>query len=119
MDFFPKNSAQLSAPNHSLEERLNKHPQLKRSNEALLNVVENTENNLENANLAEQKVIEEVRQIGPEVLEDWAHEPSRPNRQRISVHTSCREKTWQKKTPLAQYCKKNRIKRTTFFTRWS
>lgn len=71
-DFFHKNSNQQSASNNSLEERLNKHPQLKTRVEALLNVVENTENDIKNASLAEQKVIEQVRQIGQEVLEDWA-----------------------------------------------
>ena len=71
-DFFRKKSAQQSASNNSLEERLNKHPQLKTRVEALLNVVENAENNIENVNVAEQRVIEEVRQIGQEVLEYWA-----------------------------------------------
>jgi hypothetical protein len=69
IDFFRKNETQTS---NSLEERLNKHPQLKTRVEALLNVVENSENHLENANLAEQKVIAEIRQMGQEVLEDWA-----------------------------------------------
>ena len=60
INFVRKNMAH---PSHNrLEERLNKHPQLKSRVEALLNVVENTENNLENVNVAEQRVIEEVRQ---------------------------------------------------------
>jgi len=72
IDLVQKNLTSQSASNQELVERLNKHPQLKTRVEALLNVVENTENHLENANLAEQKVIEEIRQMGQEVLEDWA-----------------------------------------------
>ena len=70
LNFFRNNSAQQSVSNNSLEERLNKHPQLKARVEALLNVVENTENYIENANVAEQKAIEEIRLLGQEVLED-------------------------------------------------
>ncbi len=56
----------------SLEERLLAHPQLKQRIEALLNVVENSAIDLETADLAEERVIEEVRQIGQQALTSWA-----------------------------------------------
>ena len=56
----------------SLEERLSAHPQLLSRIEALLNVVENRAEDLEQADLAEQRVIEEVRQIGQQALSSWA-----------------------------------------------
>ena len=56
----------------SLEERLLAHPQLKQRIEALLNVVENSAIDLETADLAEERVIEEVRQMGKLALTSWA-----------------------------------------------
>ena len=56
----------------SLEERLSAHPQLLARIEALLNVVENSAGDIEQADLAEQRVIEEVRHIGQQALSSWA-----------------------------------------------
>jgi hypothetical protein len=56
----------------SLEERLNKHPVLKARMESLLDVVENTAGDLEKANAAEKRVIQELQQMGNEVLHSWA-----------------------------------------------
>ncbi len=56
----------------SLEERLSAHPHLFERIEALLNVVENSASDLEKADLAEQRVMEEVRQIGQQALVSWA-----------------------------------------------
>lgn len=56
----------------NLEERLEKHPHLKSRVESLLNIVENKDCNLEKANEAEKRVIEELRKMGGELLTDWA-----------------------------------------------
>jgi histidinol dehydrogenase len=55
-----------------LEERLNRHPELKAKIETLLSVVENAEGDLVKANEAEQRVIEEIRQLGQAALQGWA-----------------------------------------------
>ena len=55
-----------------LEERLNRHPELKARIETLLSVVENTEGDLVKANEAEQRVIEEIQQLGQTALQGWA-----------------------------------------------
>ena len=55
-----------------LEERLSAHLQLLSRIEALLNVVENSAGDLEQADLAEQRVIEEISQIGQQALSSWA-----------------------------------------------
>lgn len=57
----------------SLESRLNHHPELKAKIEALLLVVENAEGDLVKANEAEQRVIEEIRQLGQAALQGWAN----------------------------------------------
>lgn len=56
----------------SLEERLNRHPDLKAKIETLLAVMENAEGDLVKANEAEQRVIEEIQQLGQAALQGWA-----------------------------------------------
>jgi hypothetical protein len=55
-----------------LEERLNRHPELKARIEALLSVVENVEGDLVKANEAEERVVEEIQQLGQTALQGWA-----------------------------------------------
>jgi hypothetical protein len=56
----------------TLEERLHAHPGLKKSVEALLQIVEDPLQELDTANEAELRVIEEVRRLGHELLQEWA-----------------------------------------------
>jgi hypothetical protein len=56
----------------SLEERLSAHPHLLERIEALLNVVENSASDVEEADVAEQPMMEQVRQIGQQALTSWA-----------------------------------------------
>lgn len=64
----------VRAPSRSdgLEERLNRHPELKAKIESLLSRVENAEGDLTQANEAEHQVIEELRQLGQVALQGWA-----------------------------------------------
>ncbi|MCP3678838.1 MAG: hypothetical protein GY782_00485 [Gammaproteobacteria bacterium] len=57
---------------NSLEERLKAHPHLREKFERILNIVENAHGDLEKADDAEQRAIEELRKLGNEVLHDWA-----------------------------------------------
>ena len=56
----------------SIEERLNDYPELKVRIEELLSMVENAEGDLVKADAAEERVIEEIRQLGQTVLQTWA-----------------------------------------------
>lgn len=56
----------------SLAQRLLQHPHLHSRIEALLDVVENADGDVLKADEAEQRVIEEIRQIGQEALQAWA-----------------------------------------------
>jgi hypothetical protein len=51
-----------------------KHPQLRGRIERLVDLVEDVGDDLRKADEAEQRVIEEVRRLGQEVLEGWANE---------------------------------------------
>lgn len=53
-------------------ERLNRHPILRARMESLLCVVEDAAGDLEKADAAERRVIEELRQMGNEALAAWA-----------------------------------------------
>ena len=58
--------------NESLEKRLDKHPHLKNRIEQMLKIVEDADGDLEKADEAEKRVIEELRRMGNEVMSDWA-----------------------------------------------
>ena len=55
-----------------LGERLNRHPLLRARVESLLTVVEDAAGDCEKADAAERRVIEELRQMGNDVLTAWA-----------------------------------------------
>lgn len=57
----------------SLTERLEAHPQLQKRFSQILDIVENTDGDVELADDAEERVIEELRRLGNEVLHDWAN----------------------------------------------
>jgi len=57
---------------HSLEERLDAHPQLKARIEALVAIVEDVEGEVKRADEAERRVIAELRRLGHEALQGWA-----------------------------------------------
>lgn len=56
----------------SLEERLKKYPYLRSRFESVMDVVEDTDGNIDKADEAEQLLIDEMRQMGKEALHDWA-----------------------------------------------
>ncbi len=56
----------------SLEERLEAQPHLRERVEALLGIVEDASGDLDRADAAEQRVIEELRRMGNDALHSWA-----------------------------------------------
>ena len=56
----------------SLEERLKEYPELKTKIETMLAIIENAGGDVEKAAEAEKRIIEEMRQLGSEVLHSWA-----------------------------------------------
>ena len=57
----------------ALLERLERHPQLRQRVERLLDLCEDSAGDLRKADEAEQRVIEEMRELGHEVLGRWAN----------------------------------------------
>lgn len=58
----------------ALLHRLNAHPILRARVESLLGAVENAAGDLEKADAAERRMIEELRQMGNEALTAWAQQ---------------------------------------------
>ncbi|MCI0419843.1 MAG: hypothetical protein L0312_11560 [Acidobacteria bacterium] len=84
----------------SIEERLKDHPELMERLHALADVVENVGNDLEKADQAERRVLEEVRQLGREVLQGWAQRQQR-NKTHEALSKSPELKRKEKKLNLA------------------
>lgn len=72
MKMHPKTTEQPETQPETLEHRLNAHPELKAKIEVLLSVVENAQGDLIRADAAEQRVVEEIRQLGQMALQEWA-----------------------------------------------
>jgi asparagine synthetase B (glutamine-hydrolysing) len=53
-------------------ERLQRHPQLRAKFEALLDVVENASGDVVKAHEAEERVFEELRQMGQDAIQAWS-----------------------------------------------
>jgi len=65
-------STALPDDDRRLLDRLKQHPRLRSRIERLVALVEDAGDELRLADEAEQRVIEEMRRLGQEVLEDWA-----------------------------------------------
>ncbi|MCP4474013.1 MAG: hypothetical protein GY821_05500 [Gammaproteobacteria bacterium] len=65
----------------SLEERLEAHPYLRERIEALLGVVEDSSGDLDRADAAEQRMIEELRRMGNVAMHAWASGKSQEKEQ--------------------------------------
>lgn len=64
------------ARRESVAERLERHPALKARMERMLDVVENASGDVRRADEAERRAIEELRQLGLEVMQGWGQKTS-------------------------------------------
>lgn len=80
-------------------ERLQRYPQLRAKFEALLDVVENASGDVVKAHDAEERVFEELRQMGQDAVQAWAERKHQKLVGECDVRSDLSRK--QKKTPLA------------------
>ena len=59
-------------PQH-LETRLEQYPELRAKIEAMLGLIEGAGGEVEKAAVAEQRVIDAMRELGHDILQQWAH----------------------------------------------
>src|SRR5207253_8736477 len=79
-----------------LEERLKEYPELKAKIETLLGIIENAGGDIEKAAEAERRIIEELRQMGNEVLHGWARRQQEKKEQEYNAKPGVNRK--EKKT---------------------
>lgn len=60
-----------------LEERLSEYPELRARFEAMLEIVENADGTVVKADEAEERVIQELRQLGRSAVQSWAERKQR------------------------------------------
>lgn len=63
---------EIQPSDQELIQRLKEYPELKAKIENMLAIIENAGGDVEKANEAERQIIEELRQMGNEVLHSWA-----------------------------------------------
>jgi hypothetical protein len=97
----------------SFEERLNAHPELRAKFEVLLSVVENAQGDLIRADAAEQRVIEEIRQLGQVALQNWATRQEQQQSEAFSQENPTANRSGAEgvrgNLPPAHFLKKNSI----------
>lgn len=92
-------------PKPNLEERLKPYPELKTKIETLLGIIENSGGDVEKAAEAERRIIEEMQQMGNEILHGWARcqqqkkeeeYNAKPGMNRKEKKTSTGTRDWEK-----------------------
>ena len=76
----------MSAPRMTLEERLEAYPHVKKRVEALLGVIEECSSERATADEAEFRVIEELRDLGHDLLQAWAMTQERRHVETFRAH---------------------------------
>lgn len=99
----------------SLEERLKQYPELKAKIEAMLAIIENAGGDVEKAAEAERRIIEELRQMGSEVLQSWACRQQQKKEEEYNAKPGVNRK--EKKPLLVHATGKNRNRRTDLHPR--
>jgi len=94
----------------TLEERLKEYPELKAKIETMLGIIENAGGDIEKAAEAERRIIEELRQMGNEVLHGWARGQQAKKEQEYNAKPGVNRK--EKKPLLVHATGKNRNRRT-------
>jgi len=106
-----------STRKRSLEERLKDQPEFKTRVEKLLDVIENAAGDIEKAAEAERRVIEELRQMGNEVLHSWARRQQQKKEDEFDSKPGVNRK--EKKRLLVHPVRKNRSRRADLYSRTS
>ena len=100
----------MGMSDEALLNRLNGHPELRSRVESMLLVVDDEMGNLQEADAAEMRLIEEMRRMGQESLQAWATVQA----DKASESVARESKTWRegKKTPMAQHLWRNNRRRS-------
>lgn len=103
-----------SARKRSMDERLKDLPEVRARFERMLDVIENAAGDIEKAAEAERRVIEELRQMGNEVLHGWASRQQQKKEKEFDSKLGVNRK--EKKPLLVHAIWENRNKRADLYS---
>lgn len=83
---------EVSNEDENFLNKLSEYPKLRRRVEEILAVMENERGDANTADAAEERAIEEVRQLGQEVLQGWAERKQRRLEKEYQGRTDVRRK---------------------------
>ena len=106
---FEKVAGRTGGKKETLAERLKQHPELARRFEMILDIVDNAAGDVEKADEAERRAIEAVRQLGNEVLQDWAQRQHQKKEQQYDAKAEVNRK--EKNALLVHGLRKDRNRR--------
>jgi integrase len=89
----------FSIGQRSLEERLKDYPELQAKIEATLGIIENAGGDVEKAAEAERRIIDEMRQMGNEVLHSWARRQQEKKEQEYNAQAGVNRRRKKNSTP--------------------
>ena len=101
----------------SLEERLSAHPHLRERFYQILSIAEDSEGNIDKADDAEQRLIDELRRLGQEVLQEWAEREEKQKAEELRNASDSKAVGHGKKNPLVQDVRTSRDSGTLFSRR--
>jgi len=93
----------------SLEARLKAYPELRAKIETMLNIIENAVGDVEKAAVAEQRVIDALREFGNDILYSWARRQHQKKEAAFNAKPGVNRK--EKSTLLVHAARQNRTKR--------
>lgn len=94
-------SESISDRDQALLALLKAHPTLRQRVEELMQIVEDPEGTIEKADVAEQRIIDEVRKLGHAALSGWAEGQNQRIEERMKEETGVRSAG--KKTVVAKH----------------
>jgi hypothetical protein len=77
MNRMKEKASERVSSERTLEERLREYPELRARFEEMLAIVENADGDIVKADDAEERVIQELRQLGQSALQGWAERKQR------------------------------------------
>lgn len=84
----------------SLEELLSSHPELIQRVESLIDIIYDPRGELDRADDAEERVVGELRQLGQEIMENWAKKKEAQKVSELQTNKDEKVKKHGKKSPL-------------------
>src|SRR5580704_8358265 len=107
---------EIRPSDRELMRRLGEYPELKAKIEAMLAIIENAGGDVEKAAEAERRIIEELRQMGNEVLHGWARRQQQKKEEEYNTQPGVNRK---KKKALLVHATRNHRNRGANLHPWS